>query len=57
VSELEFSLIDSGTVDEARRFLESAREDNDPLYGLWVLILVLGLRRGEGLRLSMTPTP
>jgi integrase len=38
-------------VDEARRFLESAREDNDPLYGLWVLILVLGLRRGEGLGL------
>jgi integrase len=25
--------------------------DNDPLYGLWVLILVLGLRRGEGLGL------
>ena len=41
----------SWTVDEARRFLESAREDNDPLYGLWVLILVLGLRRGEGLGL------
>jgi integrase len=38
----------SWTVDEARRFLESARRDNDPLYGLWVLILVLGLRRGEG---------
>jgi integrase len=41
----------SWTVDEARRFLESARRDNDPLYGLWVLILVLGLRRGEGLGL------
>ena len=29
------------------RFLESARRDNDPLYGLWVLILALDLRRGE----------
>lgn len=42
---------DSWTVDEARRFLESARRDKDPLYGLWVLILVQGLRRGEGLGL------
>lgn len=39
------------TVDEARRFLVSARKDNDPLYALWVLILVLGLRRGEALGL------
>lgn len=39
------------TVDEARRFLESAREDEDPLYALWVLILVLGLRRGEAMGL------
>ena len=38
-------------MDEARRFLESAHEDDDPLYGLWVLLLVLGLRRGEGLGL------
>lgn len=35
------------TVDEARRFLESARSDGDPLYAAWVLILVLGLRKGE----------
>jgi integrase len=42
----------SWTVDEARRFLESARRGKDPLYGLWVLIVVLGLlRRGEGLGL------
>jgi integrase len=37
------------TVDEARSFLESVPHDNDPLYPLWVLILVLGIRRGEGL--------
>ena len=41
----------SWTVDEARRFLESSRHDNDPLYALWVLILVLGLRRGEAMGL------
>jgi integrase len=34
-------------VEEARRFLESAYADHDPLYPLWVLILVLGLRKGE----------
>jgi integrase len=39
----------SWTVDEARRFLESSRSDNDPLYALWVLILVLGIRRGEAM--------
>jgi len=32
-------LRNSWTVDEARRFLESSRRDNDPLYALWVLIL------------------
>ncbi len=37
----------SWDVDEARRFLESAYSDRDPLYPLWVLILVLGLRKGE----------
>ncbi|HEY3954609.1 MAG TPA: site-specific integrase [Streptosporangiaceae bacterium] len=41
----------SWTVDEARKFLESAYTDNDPLYALWVLILVLGMRRGEALGL------
>lgn len=40
------------SVEEARRFLESARDASDPLYAAYVLILVLGLRRGEllGLR-------
>lgn len=41
----------SWTVDEARRFLESSLSDDDPLYPLWVLILVLGLRKGEALGL------
>jgi integrase len=41
----------SWTVDEARKFLESSRRENDPLYPLWVLILVLGLRKGEALGL------
>ena len=40
------------TVDEARRFLESARHDRDPLYAAYVLILVLGLRKGEVLGLT-----
>jgi integrase len=37
-------------VDEARRFLESARADGNPLYAGYVLMFVLGLRRGELLR-------
>ena len=40
------------TVEEARRFLESARAASDPLYAAYVLILVLGLRRGEALGLE-----
>jgi integrase len=40
------------TVDEARRFLESARAVDDPLYAGYVLLLVLGLRRGELLGLG-----
>ena len=35
------------TVEEARRFLESAKREGDPLYAAYVLILVLGLRKGE----------
>ncbi|HLI35907.1 MAG TPA: tyrosine-type recombinase/integrase [Streptosporangiaceae bacterium] len=35
------------SVDEARRFLESAKRDRDPLYAAYVLILVLGLRKWE----------
>ncbi|MES9602182.1 tyrosine-type recombinase/integrase [Actinomadura sp. NPDC000929] len=40
------------TVEEARRFLEHTRESNDPLYAAWVLILLMGMRKGEvfGLR-------
>ena len=41
------------TSDEARRFLESARADRDPLYAAYVLILVLGLRKGEVLGLTV----
>jgi integrase len=41
----------SWTVDEARKFLECSRNEGDPLYPLWVLILVLGLRKGEALGL------
>jgi integrase len=40
------------TVDEARQFLESARNNDDPLYAGYVLMLVLGLRRGELLGLA-----
>jgi len=40
------------SVDEARQFLESARADADPLYAGYVLMLVLGLRRGELLGLA-----
>jgi integrase len=39
------------SADEARRFLEAARAADDPLYPAYVLILVLGLRRGEMLGL------
>ena len=42
----------SWSSDEARRFLESARAGADPLYAAFVLILVLGLRRGEVLGLT-----
>lgn len=35
------------TSDEARQFLESARADRDPYYAAYVLVLVLGLRKGE----------
>jgi len=35
------------TAEEARRFLESAKRDQDPLYAAYVLILVMGLCKGE----------
>ncbi len=38
--------------EEARQFLESARADHDALYAVYVLILVLGLRKGEVLGLT-----
>jgi integrase len=38
--------------DDARRFLESAREANDPFYAAYVLVLVLGLRKGEMLGIT-----
>jgi integrase len=40
------------TSEEARRFLESARSDSDPLYAAYVLVLVLGLWKGEVLGLA-----
>ena len=40
------------TSEEARRFLESARSDSDPLYAACVLVLALGLRKGEVLGLA-----
>jgi integrase len=42
------------SVEEASRFLDSARTARDPLYAAYVMILVLGLRKGEvlGLRWS-----
>jgi integrase len=38
--------------EEARRFLESARAAGDSLYAAFVLMLVLGLRKGEVLGLT-----
>ncbi|GGK73842.1 site-specific integrase [Ornithinimicrobium pekingense] len=40
------------SVDDARRFLESARDAGDAMYAAYVLLLVLGLRRGEVLGLA-----
>jgi integrase len=40
------------SVEDARKFLVSAREAGDPYYAAYVLILVLGLRRGEALGLG-----
>jgi integrase len=41
----------SWTSDEARAFLESARDNGDPMYPAYVLVLALGLRKGEVLGL------
>lgn len=42
----------SWTVDDARWFLESAWHAGEALYGAFVLILILGLRKGEVLGLT-----
>jgi integrase len=39
------------SVEEASRFLASARDDSDPFYAAYVLILVNALRKGEALGL------
>lgn len=44
------------SVDEARLFLEGAKAAGDPWYAAYVLILVLGLRRGEVLGLRWEDT-
>jgi integrase len=44
--------VQAWTSEEARTFLESAREAQDPLYAAYVLVLVLGLRKGELLGLA-----
>ncbi|WP_063735442.1 site-specific integrase [Streptomyces sp. RTd22] len=43
---------DPWSVEEARKFLEAASAARDPLYAAWVLVLVLGFRRGEVLGLT-----
>lgn len=40
------------SVEEAKQFLEASRGGDDPLYAAYVLILVLGLRKGEVLGLT-----
>ncbi|MGW0192019.1 site-specific integrase [Nonomuraea sp. NPDC003201] len=40
------------SVDDARKFLEHLRAADEPLYAAFVLMLVLGLRRGEVLGLT-----
>jgi integrase len=40
------------TSEQVRTFLESARRLDDPLYSAYVMILVLGLRKGEVLGLA-----
>lgn len=41
------------TSEHARQFLASAKEDNDPLYAAYVLVVVEGLRKGEVLGLPI----
>ncbi len=51
VSKPRLRKVGSWSVEEVRRLLESARAGGDPWYTAYVLILVLGLRRGEVLGL------
>lgn len=44
--------VQAWTSEEARQFLESARTDDDNLSAAFVLVLVLGLRKGEVLGLD-----
>jgi integrase len=44
------------TVGEASKFLDSARDDHDPLYVAYLLILVNGLAKGEVLGLTWPST-
>lgn len=37
----------SWSSEDARKFLESARKDADPLYAAYVMVLVLGMRKSE----------
>lgn len=41
------------TSEQARRFLQSAREDHDPYYAAYVLVLVMAMRKGEVLGLPL----
>jgi hypothetical protein len=43
------------TVEQSRRFLENARDDLDPYYVAYVLMLVLGLGSGEVLGAAVQP--
>jgi integrase len=52
VSKARTRKVKSWSVEEARQFLESASSEADPLYAAYVLVLVLGLRRGEVLGLG-----
>lgn len=40
------------SVDEARQLLVWAKRDGDPMYAAYVLVLVLGFRRGEALGIT-----
>ncbi len=45
------------SVAEAHQLLTSARDDGDSLYAAYVLILALGLRKGEALGVTWMTSP